>query len=451
MRSPMTRPRARALARPALMLAALSVLPVLAVATQPALAAADTARIVPEEPTRSSIVITDDAGGQRTLGPFAVASEPVGLSRSPDGRSFAVLTGGLGDFVAGITIVPADGSEPFSFPLASRIGRFATLTTTRQVSWSLDGRDLIAGWVSHAGKSDGAVLRCQIEARSCAAVPGVQGLAAPVPGGIITASVHGPLDLLIMPMNDTDDWLTERQLRGLRKLRRERIVLVTEASTRTLVERRRNALDGLQDTVEIVGGPSGALIAQRRFRVGVVRRGKRQVARPDSARQSWTLVTPSGTRRTVVAPRLTVPKGHGSSNGGVSRIRAQRAVVNPAAPRSAGGWLGTTGYAIAHGTTDSGLVLTRITRTGAARFVRTGEGLASAATLARPLADGRLEPGSASLSVIGHEAKTDAAIVLVAWAERGSSMSGRLATVRVPLDERTAPTVVSREWERAAW
>ncbi len=429
----------------------------IALAGAPA-APADTARLVPagtsDGATGGTIVVTDVAGRQRTLGPFAGEMPLAGLTRSPDGRWFAVLHG-YRDLIGAITIVPTDGGAPFGFRLGPA-GPVATVATTSQVSWSADGEELVIGYANHADGGAGlAVLRCAIVTRVCVPVPGISGMATTVPNGILSVTGYGELVPRLRPWTGPRHRLRPAELRDLRQRRTARIALTAAAGTTTIQADRVNALDGLHGTVGLLGGPSGALLVQQRYRATLTRRSDGWTARQHHGGARWTIISPDGRSRTRAAPRLTVPRAHGAAGRRYDRVLGQRAAVQPAVSRSSGGWLGTVGDRTYVGSGD-GLVLTQITAAGDATFVRTGGALASAATLVHRLGRAAV-PGTPALFLLAHEASTDAAIALVVWEPKRRPSVEHAAVVRVPLDGRTAPTPIRdrvtrlSEIEQVAW
>jgi dipeptidyl aminopeptidase/acylaminoacyl peptidase len=465
--------------RPGLLLAALAVL---ATAGQPATATADTARIVPvdptqhEGPTRASIVVTAQDGGVTTLGPHRFRAEPTALRRSPDGRFFAVLVGDWSADDRGLSIVPTDGRPAFEVPTRTRRGGPYD-TEPENFSWTSDSRDVILGNTdTEIGPAARVVLRCSVARRRCSAIPGVDGFAATVPGGIVTSTSFHTMVVESSGFAPRDSEPADADtLQILRRRWRARTALVGPA-TRTLAVRRASLLDGLRGAVGIVGGPSGALITEHRYQLRLAKHRGRRVVRLRSQAQRWVLIRPDGRIRTVVVPRLTVPKAHSAPLGNAEhfagRIKAQRAVARPRAAKATGGWLAVTGAPTAVGGT-AGLVLTDVTAGGRAALVRTAGRLASATQLVRTVVGRSPTRGTPSLDVVGHEAATDAAIVTLSWHEGPPPKVDRLpdgrpdpngasetseessvvhtATVRVPLDGRTPPTVVNREHEQAAW
>lgn len=449
--------------------ATVAILAALTVLGQPAIAAADTARIVLPDalpfsgPVRAAIAVTAADGPTTTLGPYAFRAEPSALRRSPDGRYFAVLVGNWSTDERGLTIVPTDGSAPFEVPPRTRRGGPYD-TEPENFSWTFDSGEVVLGNTdAENGPAAKVVLRCSVARRRCAAIPGVDGFAAAVPGGIVTSTALDTLTVETSVFLPGDSSPVEPgTLQVLRKRWRSRTAFVGP-KTWALAGRRASLLDGLHGATAIVGGPAGALLTQDRYRLRLGHRRGQSVVQLASKTRRWILVRPDRGTRTVVAPRLTVPKPHSAPIRDPRRLRPQRAYVRPRAPIGSRGWLAVTGVPAANGGTE-GLVLTTITPGGRAAFFRTGGQIASATHLVRSVVRGAPAGGTASLDVVGHEATTNAAIVGLHWLEGsaetvflGGSESDadqvtmHAATLRVPLDGRTAPTLINREREQAAW
>lgn len=452
-----------------------------------AVATADTARIVFDQkpahggPAHASIAITGVDGSVRTLGPFRFPESPNGLRRSPDGRYFAVSWGDAKIADRGLMIVPTDGGAPFRLHPRRPSGT-AYGVSPSNVSWSWDSHDVILGNVrDDEGDGPGDVVRCSVTGRRCAVVPGVDGDATAIPGAIVTGTTGQRLAGLVARY-DPDGWggpdgrpADGQTRRALVRRRQTDIARVTPHRTRVVLRRRATVLDGADAVGGIVGGPSGALVTVERYRLRrVVRRGAIFVRWGGIVRR-WVIVRPQGSTTTVKPRRLHVPREHGAIaedlDSGMLLIRAQRAHPVPRASIASGGWLATTGktpFVAGAG----GLVLTTITPKGRAALVRTSGRIASAAYLVRSLLGRTAFRGTAALVVVGHEAATNAAIVDVSWDERDprpgdpppAALPGtagivptedadfrRHATVRVPLDSRTAPTAISGTKEQAAW
>lgn len=466
---------------------ALAVLPALG---QPAVATADTARIVPDDgppafrgPARASIVITSADGRVRTLGPYRFSAEPTELTSSPDGSHLAVGFG-LADQSHEIAIVPTDGSGPFALRITPRS---LVTTSTSGFSWSADGSELVVGGADDQRAPRGrwrfraAALRCPVATRSCTRIPGSEGLAAAIPGGIVTSTrlddvlpSGSQFNSYVPPTTiDTDPSRQSRYerelLREVRTPERTRTTLVRTGEgpprTTVLVSRRSRLSRGTDAAIDLFGGPSGALIVHDRQRVVVTQRGRTLRLRSRSQGGRWTVVAPDGTRRTRPIRLLLVPKADAPTRDWGRELPRQRVGAVPSVSVTTGGWLGTVGFV--RGAGPGGYVLARITPSGASTFLRAGGRLASARNLVRSTVGRAPTPGSASLDVVGYETSTDTAIVTLDWLEgpdepgTTTDLDGtvesaddggpRRATVRVPLDGRTAPTLVNHELEHAAW
>lgn len=447
-------------------------------------ASGDTARLVLDQktahggPTRASVVITSVDGSTRWLGPRLFAARPGGLRRSPDGRYFAAPLGSPGDRGFGIAIVPTDGSVPFVIVPRSSDGNSHYIYPA-SISWSSDSRELLLGNIQDDRKGvPGEVARCSVVRRRCAVVPNVRGFATALPGAIVTSTSSRDLVdwvshyAMVDPYGRPADRPTRRALQRRRLAQTAR---VTSPGTRVLLRRRATVLNGIDAATGMVGGPSHALIAVDRFRLRQVQRRGRTFVRSDGQTRRWVLVGSRGPATTVPARRLFVPRAHGAlveDDDLNFRVHAQRKYPEPRAPIATGGWLAVTGSSpSAPG--RSGLVLTTITPRGRASFVRAGDQIASAAQLVRSvLARRKTYRGTAALEVVGHEAATNAAIVDLSWDEPDplpgdtvpqtvpgtngivpaeDSALRRHTTVRVPLDGRTPPSVVSGTTEDEAW
>lgn len=467
--------------------AALAAAAVLAAVGQPASATADTARIVTDDATRdtgpahAAIVVTALDGATRTLGPYRFRHVPTDLKNSADGRYLAV-----GFDLAGrsheVTIVPTDGSGPFALRVTPpSLG----ITSTSDFSWSADGSELIVGGAEDQKAPLGrwryrsAALRCPIATRICQRIPDGEGLAAAVPGGIVTST---PLDDVLPSGSQfggfveptTIDVRPARQRRDERQLLREvrtrsrtRTTLVTTVvdppTTASVMARTARLTAGIDAAISVLGGPSGALIVHDRHRVSVTRRGTKLRLRSQTQARRWTVVAPDGTRRTQPMRVFLVPKADAPTYNWGQKLPRQRLGAVPSAAITTGGWLGTVGFVRGNG--PGGYLLARVTPTGRAELMRSGGRLVSARNLVRTVLHRAPTPSTASLDVVGFEAASDAAIVTLGWSEGAPDKSiapegvvasrgdhvNVVATVRVPLDGKTAPTVVSHTMEQAAW
>lgn len=461
--------------------------PTTATAGTARIAAVDTARGHEDGPARASIVVTTSDDGARTLGPYRFRHVPTELTSSPDGRYLVVGSDLLGRS-SEITIVPTDGSGPFALRIEPRS---LVVTSTSDFSWSADGSELIVGGADDQRAPRGrwrfrsAALRCPIATRVCTRIPGSEGLAAAIPGGVVTST---PLDDVLPSGSQlggfveptTIDARPARQsryerelLRELRTPERTRTTLVRTGAnpptTTVLTTRKQRLARGTDAAISVLGSPSGALIVHDRHRVAVTRRGTKLRLRSRTQPRRWTVVAPDGTRRTRRMRTFLVPRADAPAYDWGRKLPRQRLGAVPSVGVAAGGWVGTVGFV--RGAGPGGYLLARIAPTGAAELMRTGGRPASARNLVRTTLGRTPTPGEASLDVVGYEAATDAAIVTVDWSEgppdastapdgnldpdgvvesRGEPVRGT-ATVRVPLDGRTPPTVVSRTQEQAAW
>lgn len=430
-------------------------------------ATADTARLE-ATPAGPMIVVTAPDGSQRRLGPVGSRPRHPELRASPDGRQLAVVPS-FGRFDA-VAIVPLDGGPVRRLATGAR--RFATERSSAW--WSADGSELIVGDVAE-GRADpktesaarpyrSRVLRCPIAATACQPVPDVDGLAAPLPGGIATSSSVGSLlpfeptdlgiDLPIVPWAPgSQRWRfppDQRADLAPWQQRRTATTALVGATTQILARRTASLTDGLDVAVWAIGGPVDALIAHQRVRTPITRSGRDRIIRPRVGPVRWTVIDPAGARRTVTAPKVRLPA---TVRPAVREPRGRRAValITPQLPLPYGGWIG---LAQARGDSfDNGQALTRTARDGRSSIVRSGGRLMTAYELVRTTLGRTRISGPMSMEIAGHEAATDAAIVRITWEERNTRRTVRYrdATFRVPLDGRTAPTVVSRTFEAVAW
>ncbi len=471
------------LRRPAGLLAAVTALALAPTLERPSPATADTARIstfAGAAPRERTIAVTAPDGTTTTVGRFRVWRSAFGLTRSPDGDHFAALIGRWSFRVRELMIVPTDGGRSFAIPLAVGSRRFAA--SPEDIAWTTDGRALIVG---SANRTDGtttfAVLRCALATRDCRELSHVQGLAAPLGRGLVasTSTAEGSSWVRGLEFDD-EDLFGAASIRGFREPQLSRTVLSTRSvptpgSLRTVWQRRASLVDGREAATDVIGGRRAALIVRSRERVQLRRTPRGVRGRSIAGRDRWTLLRADGHSRTVVAPELTVPAAHSAPRGNRGeasrgRIESQRDVPQPRAATATGGWLATTGWP-ADGARRGGLVLTAISPRGRAAFVRVGGSIASATELVRVVLGRTPTPGTPGLEVIGHEAATNAAIVTLRWTEdpppkRDTLPGGSLgpdeagesrepvrgeATVRVPLDGHTPPSVVVDGPVQAAW
>lgn len=463
MRSPKAPRRAAPLVRPRTSLAALGTLTALALAVQPTIATADTARLGSPTSNGRAIVLTAADGTTRTIGPYDVDPWPMTLRISPDRRQIAIIPVAP-SLIDTVLIVPTDGGPARTLTIGpQRRG----LTGRSDLSWTTDGQALIIGdtKLGRASRDErhwSRVLRCDLVASACHAIPGVDGVAAPVPGGIVTSSSVGslvpfdpgfvdvgpsrPSQRLLRFRVDRDD---RGKLRSFAKRQRSRTALVTD-TTRTLTAETASLEAGIDGAITVVGGPSGALLVHQRHRTRVTRgkRGSTVDWRVGPLR--WTLIDPSGARRTMVAPRLRIPTRLVESTPESAGRTTRLATVVPRTALPVGGWLADVQTLTEAG--HDGHALATITPDGRASLVRSNGKLVAATDLIRTPLGRRASSHSASFRLIGHEATSNAAVVVVNWGEeRRSDYRYMRATVRVPLDGRTPPSVVSRSAENEAW
>jgi hypothetical protein len=429
---------------------------------------ADTARleIAPPEagvhPTR--IVVTSATGDTRTLGPYPVPSRTRQLVRSPDGRSLALIPG-FDASDGAPTIVPFDGGAPARLQPPPGIVVVPPLSAP---SWAPDGSELLIGHAHAERTARGAArwpaLRCPAPAFACRKIPGTDGLAAALPGGLVAGSTlfslfpsSRALGILVSVDGFRGAWLrrNSRNARALERVIAQRVTsrtsTVVDGRRRTIDAVRRSARQGVPVTTSIVAGPSGALVTQETYRVTIRKRGDRMRGVTRYTPHRLVHVAADGTTRTTPAPWLTIPAAdrepplvHGW------RRKAKRFPVVPevALPRER--WLATVGTQSSV-KQHPAVALARIASDGTARFVRANGRIVTAHGLLELVPDTTGRTERAGLTVVGYEHATGAAIVAVGWWDERNDDEPAVVTLRVPLDGRTSPTVVSRTAEQAAW
>lgn len=424
---------------------------------------ADTARVTVAKrdgavyPTR--VVVTSAAGARRSLGPFRLRSRSSHLLASPDGRYLLVVPEPLSRH-ADLTVVSLESG--MSVPLRAPRGT-TIVPASPMLAWATDGNELV---IDHAFVGDPesdptrwSVLRCPAPTFTCHEVEDSDGDAAAIPRGFVSGSTLLSLFpsanalRLLTSLTQGDDWFT-RGSASARELRRlvaspvtSQITANIDGQPRVLSTTRRNLRQGVSVTTAIVGGVSGALLSQEVYRATVRSQRNRVGGTMRVTQRRLVRVTADGATYSASAPRLTIPRAHAVPDPVTDRSRAERAPVVPEIGLPSGGWLATAGT---QPTMAYALTLVRMDAGGAARFVRSRGRIVSATSLEAVVRGAASEPGRAGLTVVGYEQATDAAIVVVHWWESGRRGLAA-ATVRVPLDERTAPTVVSRTEEHASW
>ncbi len=438
-------------------------LALLASLDQPRPASADTARIVrdprpaPGTPPMTEIVITGADGTRRTLGRYDIGVPEILLRISPD-RRWIALVPYFPARLRSVWIVPTDGGPARTLTVDPAV---RSATDRSGFWWTSDSQALIVGDTMQVGSRRqhhpyrSRVLRCALAATVCRPIPGVDGVAATVPGAIVTSSSVGSL-LPYDPgrMDSEFRWRTvERDpsdLRRFRVARRSSSAVVADA-VRTLRSTTSSLAAGIDGAFAAVSGPAAALIVHRRLRTAITaRKAGGHVVRWRPGPVRWTLVAPHGGRRTITAPRLRIPMALADPTPENAKRTTVRATVEPRAPLPDGRWLAEVrtlseaGYAA--------VALAVVGPDGRAALLRNRGGIVSAADLIRTTIGARAPAASTSLRVVGHETATDAAVLSLGWPEsRGDRFRHREATVRVPLDGQTAPSLISRHVEDDAW
>lgn len=429
---------------------------------------ADTARLEVSEPEGdvypTQIVVTSATGDTHALGPFPMPTRARQLVRSPDGRYLAVIPD-LDAVDGSPTIVPLDGGAPVRLQPPPGI---IVMPSLFGASWAPDGSELVIGHAYAERKARDTprwpALRCPAPAFVCRAVAGSDDFAAAFTGGIVAGSTlislfPSPRALGIMVSVDgfRGEWLRRgsRRARALERLTDQRVTSRVSTTIgrrrRTISAVRRSARQGVPVTTAIVTGPSGALVAQETYRVTIRSRGGRMRGVTRYTPHRLVHVAPDGAVRTTSAPSLTVPAAdreppivHGW------RRKAKRFPVVPEVALPHGEWLGTIGTQSSV-KQHPAVALARISPDGTARFVRTNGRIVTAHGLLELVPDTTGRTERAGLTVVGHERATNAAIVVLGWWDGRNDDDPAVVTLRVPLDGRTPPTVVSRTAEQAAW
>ncbi|MBF6620012.1 MAG: hypothetical protein ITG02_07250 [Patulibacter sp.] len=375
---------------------------------------------------------------------------------SPDRSQIALVPAAPGELTE-VVVVPTDGGPARTFT-TGREQRGITEGTT--LSWTADSRTLIIGDTAVGRRTRderhrSRVLTCDTAAlpAECRAIPGIDGLAAPLPGGIVTSSSVGSVvPFATGPVDATrpgQRWLrltVDRRSAVQRRMftmpRRTRTAFVTD-TPRTLRDRTASLASGIDAAVAVVGGTDRAVVVHQRHRAPISRNA-RVNWRVDPMR--WTLIDANGTFRTITAPTITVRERSRAGRRSTSR----HAVVLPRVSRPSGGWLAEVRVRTSAVTTA--LALATVTADGHPTLVRPSAPVLTGDDLARTPLGRRPDPGSGSVALLGHEAATDAAVVVVRWGEQDRrAYRYRRATVRVPLDGRTPPSVISRSAEDEVW
>lgn len=426
----------------------------------PPTAPGDTARVTWSK-AGTLVVVTTDDGTKRRIGPVDVEAALAQLRVSPDHRYLAIAPGA--STLDAITIVPLDGGPPRKLHTGS--ARLRTTDRTR-IWWSADSREVVVGGTAQVAARwnvPSPVLRCALDsgtATGCQTIPEADGVAATVPGAVITSTAAETLLPFYPSVLDLDQPLAtwplpnfrvprsaSRRLRPLQVPRTARTVLVTDAP-RALRSTTTSLAQGFTVALDAVSGPTHALIVQQDVRTRIAPTAGGHEVQYRRGPLHWALIDATGVLRTVPAARVRVPKRLSVLEGAVARHGTQVTAVEPTIPLPAGGWLG-----LASDRNGDGIALTRTAPDGRSRVVRSRGRVVTATDLVRTVVRRRAVPGSASMAVVGYEATTRAAVVALHWTEDRGRDTDRYprATVRVPLDGHTAPRTLGLTAEREAW
>lgn len=431
----------------------------------PSVATADTARLepvtkikpgeLPPDPALDRIVVTDQRGARRTLGPV-----PSGrLFAEPGGRYLLVVPFEDDDAPVSPWIVPLDGSalRPLRLPAGTMIdgGGFS------QISWTPDGTELLVGDVlgwdppafarpstsKHLDRYRWTALRCPITTAVCSELPPANGFAVGVPDGIlITGSIFSSYPPAWwfdnLDEGNRPEWERPRSRRGRLWVRIANDVRVASTQVvgpppKTLSSARRTGAAGLPVAIAAVGGPSGAAISRVTL-VTELERRRGKVRLNVRTRNPRVLLAAPGTRMRALASRpIALPRSdrrriHASAASPDERLHFHPRFATPE------GWIGG-------GSVESLVphlaVLATMDSAGNVRPVTVRGRPATAWNLLRA-ALGR-SPGrvAGAIEIVGYEAAGSAVVTV----EHGFGMEGipeRSSTLRVPLDGQELPTVV---------
>lgn len=430
--------------------------------TVPPAATADVARLEPAANAKPGelprnhdyeVVVTDRRGARRTFGPVP-NSYPFA---APDGRHLLLVPDEADGKPVAPVLVPLDGSpvRPLRLPAGTTV-----VGNISRVNWTPDGTEVLVGdaigWDPSVFSGLSAIedpdllrwtaLRCPIATGVCTELAGPGGLVVGMPGGVVATSSY----LSSLPSSWVFDeqlpvWERRTSQRGRTWIGLANDVRVTSTqligpTTTTVGRARRTGSRGIPVAHAAVGGPAGALIS----RITVVtelerRRGRvRLKARHRSPR--FLLMTPGAPLRSFASRPLRLSRRDRSRVAPSTADRGQRLHFRPDFA-TADGWIGgATPSAIVP---DYAVVATMDTE-GRARPVTVRGRPATAWNLLRAAwgrSPGRIAGG---IEVVGYEAAGNA-IVSVGYDFSDKDLPGvpqRSATLRVPLDGKTRPTVI---------
>lgn len=441
-----------------------------AITVAPSTVLADVARLEPVSKTKPGerpanheyrIVVTDQHGAQRTLGPVPSGD----LHAAPDGRHLVLVPDNGDDEPVPPRLVPLDGSPVRALRLPAGTAIVGGLS---QVSWTPDGTELLVGdalgWDPSAFARPSAIedidrfrwttLRCPIATETCSEIPAASGFAVGIPGGIVTTSSH----LTSFPPSwlfdeSTVDWERPTSPRGrtwrsiANDVRTTSTQLIGE-TTVALGRDERTGRSGVPVAVSAIGGPFGAVISRITVVTEVERRRGRIRLNTRNRRPRFLLVRPGAPLRSFASRPITLPRRDHRRVAPGTAAAGQRLHFQPrfvAADR----WIGGAGPYL---TVPDHAVLATMGGEGQIRPVTVQGRPATAWNLLR-VARGR-SPGriAGGIEIIGYEAAGNV-IVSVGYRFGGTEMPGlprRFATLRVPLDGKARPTIIRGKVD-AAW
>jgi hypothetical protein len=421
----------------------------------PSVATADVARLEPAVKTKPGeplsddyrIVVTDQRGARRTLGPVP----PGRLFAEPGGRHLLVVPFEDDDASVFPWIVPVDGSaiRPLRLPAGTMIdgGGFS------QISWTPDGAEVLVGdvlgWPPAVARPSTSkhLDRCPIATAVCSQLPTGSGFAVGVPDGVLTTgsifSSYPPawwFDNL--DEGDRPEWERPTSRRGRLWVRIANDVRVASTQLvgpppKTLGSVRRTGAAGLPVAIAAVGGPGGAAISRVTFVTELERRRGKVRLNVRTRNPRVLLARPGAPMHAVVSRPIALSRSDGRRIHASAAIPGDRLHFHPRFA-TADGWIGG-------GSVESLVphfaVLATMSSDGRVRPVTVRRRPATAWNLLRA-ALGR-SPGrvAGAIEIVGYEAAGSAVVTV----EHGFGMEGiaeRSSTLRVPLDGNRRPTVI---------
>jgi hypothetical protein len=421
------------------------------------------ARIVPGEPppTDHQVVVTDQRGVRRTLGPVPAGT----LHAAPDGRHLVVIA--ADDEPASPTLVPLDGSpvRPLQLPVGT-----AVVDSFSRTSWTFDGAELLIGdalaWDPSAFASLEAIddldrlrwtaLRCPVVTGVCTELPRPNGFAVGVPDGILTTSsflssyppswIFGGLGGERPPTWERPTSPRGRTLTGIVDGVRTSSTQLVGPPTATLGRARRTGSAGLPVAVSAVGGPAGAVISRITFTTTLERRRGRIRLKMQIRSPRFLLARPGAPLRAFASPPVSLSRQ--------DRRRIDRSTATPGRRLhffplfgTADGWVGGAGTSAL--AADGTAVLATMHVDGRVRPVTVRGRPATAWALLRAVHGN--SPGRVTdpIEVIGYEAAGNL-IVTIYYQPPSKNSPGGSTTLRVPLRGSALPTIIRGRVD-AAW